>query len=487
MAKSSFRSRRSGKAPAVPGLVLPPGPPAVLPDGRLAPVGLSWLARWGDSLARAGDWAGAEIAYGAALAANPADGRSAAALGAVALRGDRPQAAAAAFATALALDPQNLAVLLGASQTQERLGNWTEAETLALGAWLLAPDRPEPARRLAQLDRLRQTPFELVDSWRGRLADHWLWAVAERLDRADRLTNLDPVGDRPFAAQIDGGAVWQWRGAIGIFDAQDRLVLPVSDGNLPAWLRVQPSRPEPALRVAGRVAVVTGGGARFERWFQETLPRLQILVDCGESWDSLAAVVIDRLEHPFQAETLDRLGIPRDRLLELDRLCHIQADSLIVPRRFNGPSSYGITALQTHFRRPCPRRPRRWVLASPPGGDRPWVNSSEVAIDLARWGFDPLDPQACSFTELLEAFESAEAIVSPSHPALALLPLCAPDTTLIEVGSRDYQALAQWTGVNGRSIPGEPFPGGRSDAALWVRSAEVRAVLARCLKRGLRT
>lgn len=473
----------------VPGPVLPPvlplGSSEVLPDGCLAPVGLSWLAQWGDALARAGDWAGAAIAYGAALAANPLDGRSAAALGAVELRGDRPQAAAAAFGTALALDPQNLAVLLGASQAQERLGDLAEAEARALEAWLVAPDRPEPARRLAQLDRLRQTPFDLVDSWRGRLADRWLWAVAERLDRADQLTNLDPVGDRPFAAQIDGGAVWQWRGAIGIFDAQDRLVLPVSDGNLPAWLRAQPSRPEPALRVAGRVAVVTGGGSQFDRWFQETLPRLQILVDCGESWDSLAAVVIDRLDHPFQAETLDRLGIPRDRLLELDRLCHIQADSLIVPRRFNGPSSYGITALQTCFGRPRPRRPRRWVLVDS-GGDRPWVNATEVAIDLARWGFDSLDPQACSFTELLEAFASAEAIVSPRHPALALLPLCAPDTTLIEVGSNDYQPLARLVGLDGRSIPGEPSPGGRSDNALWVRSAEVRAVLARCLKRGLR-
>ena len=487
MAKSSFRSRRSGRALVAPPIVLPSVSPEVPRDGSLAPVGLSWLTRWGDGLARAGDWPAAAIAYGAALAANPTDWRSALALGSVELRRDRPQAAAEALALALALEPENLAVLLGASEAQERLGIWPEAEALALRAWLAHPDRPEPARRLARLDRLCQTPFEMVDSWRGRLADHWLGALAERLDRADRLTSLDSTGDRPFAAQIDAGAVWHWRGAIGIFDAQDRLVLQVSDGNLPGWLRAQPPRPEPALRVAGRVAVVAGGeGDRFDRWFQEVLPRLQVLADCGESWDQWAAVVVDRLDCAFQTETLDRLGIPRDRILELDRHCHIQADTLIVPRRFNGPSSYGIAALQALLPSPRPRRHRRWVLCSAPGSDRPWVNGPEVAIDLARWGFDRLDPQACSVAELIEAFQEAEAIVAPSHPALVLLALCAPETTLIEVGSRDYLPLARLVGLDGRSIAAEPSPSGPPASALWVRSAEVRAVLARCLKRGLR-
>ena len=512
MAKSSFRSRRSGFAsrlppvspPALPPESAPPSPvPVQEPVTALAPLANPWQLTWGHDLARSGDWDGAAIAYGQALATYPGDGLAALALARVELRRDRPAAAWAALEPLLPQWPSAGPLLLTASQAQAAQGELALAEDLALRAWLANPDRPEARRWLAQLDRLAHSPFQLIDSWRGRLADHWLWALADRLGHQEQLTRLEtptPLDDRPFAAQVENGSLWHWRGMVGVFDAQQRLILELSDGALPHWLQTQPPRPMPTVQVAGRVAVVaSGAGDAIDRWFQELLPRLQVLQSLesegGAFWEPFAAIVVDRLAHPWQRETLDRLGIPPDRLLELDQHLQIQADSLIVPRRFNGPSSYGVAALRelgesfersalVGFRRSLPSC-RRWVLCASDGRDRPWLNGPAVAQDLTRWGFSLLDPAACSLAELIAIFQTAEAIVSPSHPALALLPLCPADTIILEVGSRTYQPLVQLAGLQGRSIPAEPAPPGNASPVLWVRSAEVRAVLARCL-RGLR-
>ena len=499
MGKSGFRSRRLVNAPAAASAPIAPLPEAITPPQSLeslAPVTLSWPARVGDRLARLGDWDAAARAYAAALASDPQEGRSAIALGEVELRRDRPEAALAAFEQVLAGDAHNLAALLGASRAQAQLGKGAAAAELALRAWILHPDRPEPARRLAALDRQADRPFDAADSWQGRLADRWLVALAEHLDCADRLLHLDSDPNRLFAAQVDGGHLWHWRGAIGMFDAENRLVLELSEGNLPQWLRVQPPLPTAALSLPGRVAVLaSGAGDRLDRWLESVVPRLQTLLDCGESWDAFDALVFDRIDRPFQQATLDRFGIPRDRVVELDRYGVIQLETAIVPRRFNGPSGYGVQALRNRWgAMDGDRATQRWVLWPSATESVRWLNGNELLDHLAPWGFARLDPDALRFEQLLAALQTAEAIVGPAHPVLALLPCCPADCSLLELGSRRYEPLAQLVGTTlgttYRSIPGEGRADGRSPhpsrEELWVRSAEVRAVLARCLKRGLR-
>lgn len=489
MGKSGFRSRRLVNVPATASAPIAPPPEAIAPPQSLVPVAVSWPARVGDRLARSGDWAAAARAYAAALARYPQEGRSAIALGEVELRRDRPEAALAAFTQALAGAPHNLAALLGASRAQEQLGNPTAAAEFAQTAWLQHPDRPEPTRRLAALDQVAGRSFDAADSWQGRLADRWLWDLATQLDRADRLLRLDSDPDRLFAAQVDGGHLWHWRGAIGLFDAENRLVLELSAGNLPQWLRQQPPLPAATCTLSGRVAVLaSGAGDRLDRWMESVVPRLQTLLDCGESWETIDAFVFDRIDRPFQQATLDRFGIPRDRVVELDRHGLIQLATAIVPRRFNGPSGYGLQTIRDRWGvSNGDRATQRWLLWPSASGAMRWLNGAELLDRLAPWGFERLDPDALSFEQLLAAFQRAEAIVGPADPVLALLPCCPPDCSVLELGSRRYGPLAQLTGATYHSIPGEAPADGRSPRGeLWVRSAEVRALLARCLKRGLR-
>lgn len=114
----------------------------------------------------------------------------------------------------------------------------------------------------------------------------------------------------------------------------------------------QPDRPE-KQQLSGKVALLsTLSGHVYYHWMIDLLPRLGLLEQQGMTWDQIDWFVVNSLEQSFQRETLRQLGIPLEKVLESDRLPHIQAEQLIAPS-FPGHLDWippeTIAFLRSHF------------------------------------------------------------------------------------------------------------------------------------------
>lgn len=205
----------------------------------------------------------------------------------------------------------------------------------------------------------------------------------------------------------------------------------------------------PPIEKAGkRVAVLaTAGGGNFFHWITEALPRLKLLEKNEDgNLDRIDSFVINK-GSSFLQESLDILGIGKERTIETDWNSHLQAEELLVP------SLPGVTL-----------NPPRWaceflrerVLPYGSGegsGNRLYirrgenqrrgvVNDEEIIDALHEFGFTAVDPGAHSLREQIAIFGGAEMIVGSHGGALTNLLWCNPGTKVLEL--LPHSGLSGW-------------------------------------------
>lgn len=220
--------------------------------------------------------------------------------------------------------------------------------------------------------------------------------------------------------------------------------------------------------IAGTVAVVSGlSGSVYFHWMVDVLPRLEILRQAGYDWQDLHGIVVNSIRHPFQQETLQRLGIPESKIIESDLHPHIQADQLIVPD-FAGPVGYPPPwVLAWHRRTWLPQetievnlnsegflelskdqkpklskkqpKPQECIYISRHTAKyRRLLNEDTIVSLLSQRGFTIVAPETLSVAEQAKLFSEAKVIVASHGSGLTNLIFCQPGTTVIELMSPHY-------------------------------------------------
>ncbi|WP_434222754.1 tetratricopeptide repeat protein [Limnospira platensis CENA597] len=242
-----------------------------------------------------------------------------------------------------------------------------------------------------------------------------------------------------------------------------------------------------AEAIAGTVAVVSGiSGNVYFHWMVDVLPRLEILRQAGYNWQDIDRIVVNSIRHPFQRETLQRLGIPEAKIVESDIHPHIQADQLLVPD-FAGPVGYPPPWVLAWHRRTWlqedtlgvnlnsegflelsdtqksklgQKTPKLIYISRHSAKYRRLLNEEAIAALLQQRGFITISPETLSVAEQAQVFSQAEVIVASHGSGLTNLIFCQPETTIIELMSPHYirpyfWGLSRQLGLHHYYITGE--------------------------------
>jgi capsular polysaccharide biosynthesis protein len=205
----------------------------------------------------------------------------------------------------------------------------------------------------------------------------------------------------------------------------------------------------PITYIPERLAVITFQVSfNYFHWMFDVLPRLKYLRDSGLEFDR---IVINRGKHykdeycHFQDESLRLLGIPKEKVIEVDVKTHLLAKELIV----SSPTSYTAhvpkevcTFLRNEFLHKGTSskfsRYERIYISREDASHRPLLNENEVYRLLEKYGFEKVKLSSLSFIEKIDLFRSAKVIVSPHGAGLTNIVFCNPAATIIELFSPTY-------------------------------------------------
>ncbi|NMG57472.1 glycosyltransferase family 61 protein, partial [Geitlerinema sp. P-1104] len=283
-----------------------------------------------------------------------------------------------------------------------------------------------------------------------------------------------PLQTAHFTAEIAQGRIWTmpqkhwWHvcEAIAVMTRDDYLLADLSreyPGELPGcsnrhlnpgqhriFNRVQLP---PVDTVEGTVAVLTGLSANvYFHWMVDVLPRLDILRCSGFPEAEIDWFYVNSIAKPFQRDTLERLGIPGDRILESDRHPHLQATRLVVPS-FAGPIGWAtgesIEFLRSQFLpsqpSPAPISAKRLYISRKTAQYRRVINEPQLMQRLQQQGFQVIALENYSVTEQAQLFANAELIVAPHGAGLTNLVFCQGDTKVVELFSPNYIRYYYWS------------------------------------------
>jgi capsular polysaccharide biosynthesis protein/tetratricopeptide (TPR) repeat protein len=287
------------------------------------------------------------------------------------------------------------------------------------------------------------------------------------------LSNSKPIPvewPKTFVAQIPDGRVWivpqssYWLicKAIAVITPDNYLLADVSrdyPGFLPGCEKhdvrkhsvFQLDSFPPLKQIEGSVAVLSGlSGNVYFHWMVDVLPRIELLRRSGRDLAEIDWFLVNSCEHQFQRESLRILGIPEEKVLESDRIPHIQATELIVPS-FAGylgwPSGWALDFLRQEFLRGIGVRsnyPKRIYVSRSKARYRRVLNEENVVEVLSQFGFVSILPESMSLEEQIAYFYHAEVIVAAHGSGLTNTIFCSPGTKVIELVSPHYISHYYW-------------------------------------------
>ncbi|MEK0193815.1 glycosyltransferase family 61 protein, partial [Microcoleus anatoxicus] len=207
----------------------------------------------------------------------------------------------------------------------------------------------------------------------------------------------------------------------------------------------------PLKQIEGRVAVLSGlSGNVYFHWMVDVLPRIELLRRSGRDLAEIDWFLVNSCQHQFQRDSLRILGIPEEKVLESDRLPHIQATELIVPS-FAGylgwPSAWAIDFLRGEFLKgiiPSYNYPKRIYISRSKARYRRVLNEADVVEVLAEFGFVSILPESMSLEEQIAYFYHAEVIVAAHGSGLTNTLFCQGGTKVIELMSPHYISHYYW-------------------------------------------
>ncbi|MEG3974493.1 glycosyltransferase 61 family protein, partial [Microcoleus sp. herbarium8] len=288
-----------------------------------------------------------------------------------------------------------------------------------------------------------------------------------------RLSNSQPIpvdAPKTFVAQIPHGRVWivpqqnYWliSKAIAVITPDNYLLADVSrdyPGFLPGCEKHDIRKHSvfdlesfpPLKQIDGSVAVLSGlSGNVYFHWMVDVLPRIELLRRSGRDLAEIDWFLVNSCQHEFQRESLRILGIPDAKVLESDRIPHIQATELIVPS-FAGylgwPSGWAIDFLRREFLKeiiPQARYPKRIYISRSKARYRRVLNEEDVVEVLAESGFVSILPELMSLAEQIAHFSHAEVIVAAHGSGLTNTIFCKSGTKIIELMSPHYISHYYW-------------------------------------------
>jgi tetratricopeptide (TPR) repeat protein len=276
-------------------------------------------------------------------------------------------------------------------------------------------------------------------------------SYSKTIDSSPRFWEHQSHSRKAFVAVLPNGRAWADVVTTAVITSDNKLVADISMGC--AELVITSDKLPPAEHVDGNVAFLSArwGGAAYFHWMFDVITRFDLLQRSGLI-ETIDKFVVNASDSSYQAETLETLGIPQDKILESRCNLHITADKLIVPSiSYNGSgavSKWKCEYLkQTFLKEQQPLNTdysERIYISRQQASYRRIVNDEEVIKYLEKLGFRSVKLETMSIAEQASCLAAAKVVVAPHGGGLTNLVFCSPGTKVIEIFSPLYVPYCYW-------------------------------------------
>ena len=274
---------------------------------------------------------------------------------------------------------------------------------------------------------------------------------SKTIDSSRRFWEHQSHSRKAFVAVLPNGRAWADVVTTAVITSDNKLVPDISMGC--AELVITSDKLPPAEHVDGNVAFLSArwGGAAYFHWMFDVMTRFDLLQRSGLI-ETIDKFVVNASDSSYQAETLEILGIPQDKLLESRCNLHITADQLIVPSiSYDGAGAvskwkceYLKQAFLNEQQAVNTDYSERIYISRQQASYRRIVNDEEVIKYLEKLGFRSVKLETMSVAEQASCLAAAKVVVAPHGGGLTNLVFCSPGTKVIEIFSPIYVPHCYW-------------------------------------------
>lgn len=241
-----------------------------------------------------------------------------------------------------------------------------------------------------------------------------------------------------FSAVIQNGSIWRSGDWHFILTPNKKLL---SDLSFPFYWHGQnydSSQVTPITHNTKAAAALAGSPANnYYHWLFDYLPRIYLFQLSGFSFDHY---ITPKLTKSFQYETLSLLGIPMDKIIQIDKNpFHLKAEKLVVasiPHNLGSAPKWTVDFIRNRFLNQSKKKDQEYeriYVSREDARRRKVINEDEIMSVLSKKGFKKVTLGSLSVQEQVNIFSSANFIISAHGAQLTNLAFCEPGTKVIEL------------------------------------------------------
>lgn len=217
--------------------------------------------------------------------------------------------------------------------------------------------------------------------------------------------------------------------------------------------------PKIIKKIKGNVLSLLSGGAannNYGHWLIDVLPRIYLYNQFFQT-KKVDFFLIPNYEFSYQKDTLEIIGIPKEKIISSKYYRHVQASNLYATSHPCNHYPENIsdwiikflrnTFLNKKILKNSAYFPKKIYLDREEShllsnsnltkykNYRLLVNEDEIKSYLQNIGFEIVKPQKLKFTDQLKLFSNAECVVSLYGAGLSNIIFCKPNTNVVEIKS----------------------------------------------------
>lgn len=205
-----------------------------------------------------------------------------------------------------------------------------------------------------------------------------------------------------------------------------------------------------AVRLDGNVAVLAHRYARnnFSHWVFDVLPRVGLL-ERTVGLNDIDHFLVSHSNKRYEWATLEHLGIPREKVIQLFPNSYFQAPNIIFPShsRYNN-LSHQLSTLEFLKKSFLPAnsaaKKRRLFISREDASFRRLKGEAELCRQLIPHGFEIVTLAGVSLPDTAAMFASAEMIVGPFGSGLMNICFCPPGCVVVDIAPPEFYNAHHW-------------------------------------------
>lgn len=244
-----------------------------------------------------------------------------------------------------------------------------------------------------------------------------------------------------FLASIPSARVWGGRGKVAVITLDDKVIGDISnvgDSGIPFGHPVFQKNNLGEVRSLKGLGLMLASrhGSNYYHWMMDVIPKVKI-TNAEFEVENFDYVISNKIHSKFQEESLKKLGISLDKVIEIGGGEQVKCERLICPSNPIGkngtPTEWVIKYLRDTFgSKRKNRTEERKIYVSREGYNRSVNNVDKLIKKIGNVKYEHYKPNMYCIDDQVKAFENARCVTGMHGAGLTNLVFSDPQTSVLE-------------------------------------------------------